>query len=216
MRYLLLLVVMVQSVAFAQRKNVALVTIYIENRVNLDAFGKGAMFITGPDGDFMPDMQPMVKQLRDSLFKPAHSAFKLLPEKQVLNGKYKLYKPRYYDGFEPMQHAAPPGYKIIYFDDNEMAAQQLGRLIPEAGALLFVKLSFELRKGKTATDPAVMQAVATMETYTKLGKKVGNNMISASATGNPDETSPATITPEAGYLLCKKAFAELLGMLKDI
>lgn len=212
---LLALLVTFTLPAWAQTK-VALASLYIENRIDLNDFGKDASFSYDIVGDYIFDLKPLVNRFRDSLFVHfPNKSYALLPETTVIKDRgYKVFRPRYYDDFSSLECTSPAGYKIIYIEDTDFAAGQLGQLLPITDETMYIAIDFKLIKGIKPGDPVHMLAHATIKKYNKTGKQALNTSISATDNTDTKANDPSEIEPKEAFILCQSAMEELTRVMK--
>jgi hypothetical protein len=143
------------SLSFAQDKKVAVVTFYVNKKINVCEFGvTAAIAVDKLTNDPSFDMEPLLKSFHTQFFESYSKSFpfQLLPEGQVVNNDaYKAFVPVGVasSGVLDISKFATviPGYKVLLekvaFHPNE---KEMLKIFNQADGVMDVSISFKLVK----------------------------------------------------------------------
>jgi len=225
--YPFLILFAVSGVAFAQTKNVAVVSFYINKQIDVSEFGAPAYLAVKKltdDPNF--NLAPLLTSFHNEFFNnySKNLPFALLPEDQITrNEAYKAYVPVGIAGsglLDANNFILPfNGYKIflrLVGHDNE---NNMLKLFPQADGVMSVAINFKLIKvGFGGMGVVKVDAKATISLYNKAGEKVfiieedeKSKSVSPMVAGAP------VMSPEKIIPMCESAMGELMTTLqKDL
>ncbi|MDO3641335.1 hypothetical protein [Mucilaginibacter sp. L3T2-6] len=216
------LLLLIMTGAFAQQKKVAVVTFYVDKKVDLSAFGlETAADLLKLEQDPNFNMEPPLSHFHQEFFDnyAKNFPFALVPETEVTgNPAYQALaiEDEPYANKE-VRYAATPGYKVIDYNWGTKNEKNLLALFKQYDGIMFVYLSFKMEKGFAINGNGTtkMRAYTHIVLLNRDDQKVFN--INESATskttgvvvGNLPIMKPEKILP-----MCESALAELMEDLQ--
>ena len=231
MKKILLLVLSIVTLSFsesrAQDKKVAVVTFFINKKIDASAFGAVAFVAVNKlSNDPAFNLSPILQEFHDQFFESyaQQFPFQLIPEADVLNNAgYKAYNPFYIDTagmFDATKYLIPfPGYKIVLHVLGTKNEQQLLTIFNQADGVMDVSIDFKLVKiGFGGMGVVKVMAEANIKLVNKAGDKVFSiNEDDKSTAVSPMVAGIPVMTPEKILPLCESAMDELMKDLqKDL
>ena len=213
------------SLSFAQDKKVAVVTFYVNKKINVGEFGAtAAIAVDNLSNDPSFNMEPLLKSFHTQFFESYSKSFpfQLLPEAEVVNNDA-------YKAFVPVGVASSgildiskfttviPGYKVllekIAFHPNE---KQMLKIFNQADGVMDVSISFKLVKiGFGGMGVVKVEAQANVALFNKSGDLVFSVDESGRSKGvSPLVAGAPVITTEKILPMCESAMDDLMSELQ--
>lgn len=206
----------------AQNKKVAVVTFYIDKRIDLSEFGletTADILKLGEDPNF--NLEPMLQNFHTEFFNnySKNFTFDLVPEAEVVNNDaYKAFVPegRPAAAIDRM-YISSAGYKVVQYNWGTQNTKDLIKIFPQYDGIMFVGIHFSLVKGMSIGGTGVVKVKANvvLGLQNKDDKKVfyiaesGTSKKTALAVGGLPVMSPEKILP-----MCQSAMDELMEGLQ--
>jgi hypothetical protein len=226
-KLVLLLLVVISTSAFAQKKKVAVVTFYANKMISFTELGGGYDFIMKDVLNLRDDpnfnLSPLLEKYHSNFFNEYSKEFpfELASEKETLsNPNYLSFTPKYeLSKYNAQNYLVYQNYKYVYegmmgkYNEEGLAKA----LADKVDGVLFVYIDFGLVPGfgigKTMTIK--MRATTRIALYNKTGEKV----FAFSEGENSKKTSVMVggvpvISPEKLLPMCDSALEELMGDLQ--
>jgi len=217
--------ILLSSLSFAQDKKVAVVTFYVNKKIDVAEFGPAAYAAEKKllaDSNF--NLEPLLKNFHTQFFESYSKSFpfQLLPENQVVNNDaYKAFVPVGVasDGILDVNKFVTviPGYKVLLeklaFHQNE---KEMLKIFNQDDGVMDVSIYFKLVKiGIGGMGLVKVEAKTNIALFNKSGDLVFSVDESARSKGiTPLVAGVPVMTPEKILPMCESAMSELMSDLQ--
>ena len=220
-----LLLILFSTLVHAQNKKVAVVTFFINKKIDVTEFGASAFVAVNKlISDPAFDMGPLLKTYHSIFFDNyvKNFSFDIIPEEQVLNNEaYKAYQPVGIDTSGILKASnyitTIDGYKILLPLAGHKNEKNMVQIFGQADGVMDVSIDFKLIKiGFGGMGVVKVLATANITLINKNGDKVFIVSENAkSKTISPLVAGVPVMTTEKIMPMCESAGNELLNELQN-
>ncbi|MDO3624693.1 hypothetical protein [Mucilaginibacter sp. BT774] len=216
---------LLSSLSFAQDKKVAVVTFYVNKKINVGEFGvTAAIAVDKLSDDPNFKMEPLLTKYHTQFFESYSKSFpfQLLPEDQVVNNEaYKAFVPVGVASSGALDinkfAVVSPGYKVLLeklaFHQNE---KNMLKIFSQADGVMDVSIAFKLVKiGFGGMGVVKVEAQSNIALFNKSGDLVFSIDESGRSKGvSPMVAGAPVMTSEKILPMCESAMDDLMAELQ--